>query len=81
MAIAVADRRTRRAHDATLTLAVVGIGYWGPNLVRNLHELPVVGRIVACDLAPARLEAVRRRFPSVNATTGTRSASSSVTPS
>ena len=21
-------------------IAVVGIGYWGPNLVRNLHELP-----------------------------------------
>ncbi len=50
-------------------MAVVGLGYWGPNLIRNLHELPVVKRIVACDLVPARLEAISRRFPSVRATT------------
>jgi hypothetical protein len=26
--------------DAPVRVAVVGLGYWGPNLVRNLHELP-----------------------------------------
>jgi predicted dehydrogenase len=58
-----------RAPDRTLTLAVVGVGYWGPNLIRNMHELPAVKRIVACDLRAARLEAISRRFPSVTTTT------------
>jgi predicted dehydrogenase len=50
-------------------VAVVGLGYWGPNLIRNLHELPGVKTIVACDLRAMRLERVTRRFPSVTATT------------
>ena len=50
-------------------MAVVGLGYWGPNLIRNLHELPRVKTIVACDLLATRLERVSRRFPSVTATT------------
>jgi len=52
-----------------LHVAVVGLGYWGPNHVRNLHELPYVRRISACDRAVDRLEKVARRFPAVNATT------------
>jgi predicted dehydrogenase len=55
--------------DRTLTLAVVGVGYWGPNLIRNLHELPMIKQIIACDLRPNRLEGISRRFPSVIATT------------
>ena len=50
-------------------MAVVGLGYWGPNLIRNLHELPLVKTVVACDRLAARLERVSRRFPSVAATT------------
>ena len=35
-------RRMSDAMDAVreVRVAVVGLGYWGPNLVRNLHELP-----------------------------------------
>lgn len=61
----VADQATARS----LTVAVVGLGYWGPNLVRTLHELPIVKRVVACDLVPTRLETISRRFPAVTATT------------
>jgi predicted dehydrogenase len=53
----------------TLGVAVVGIGYWGPNLIRNLHEIPSVERIVACDLEEARLQFIRHRFPGVSVTT------------
>ena len=63
------DNLTRRQRDPRLTIAVVGLGYWGPNLIRNLHDLPLVKTIVACDLLAARLERVTRRFPSVTATT------------
>jgi predicted dehydrogenase len=49
--------------DAGLSVAVVGLGYWGPNLVRNLHELTHVASVYVCDLRTERLEAITRRFP------------------
>jgi predicted dehydrogenase len=48
-------------------VAVVGLGYWGPNLVRNLHELPEGAEVVAvCDSREDRLGAMGRRYPAVN---------------
>ena len=38
-----------------LNMAVVGIGYWGPNLIRNFYELRQVGEVWACDLQAERL--------------------------
>src|SRR3954464_10942936 len=46
-------------------VAVVGYGYWGPNLVRNLHEAPGCRLIAVCDLRKDRLAAVEKRYPSV----------------
>jgi predicted dehydrogenase len=46
-------------------IAVVGLGYWGPNLVRNLYELPDAELAVVCDLDPERLERIGRRYPDV----------------
>ena len=31
-------------------IAVVGLGYWGPNWVRNFQQLRCARRVVACDL-------------------------------
>src|SRR5215469_17250161 len=47
-------------------LGVVGCGYWGKNLVRNFHELGVLGAI--CDTESNRLEAFRATY-GVQATT------------
>ena len=69
MGLVIGDDLAPRVGDRNLSVAVVGLGYWGPNLIRNLHELPFVNTIVACDLLAARLERVSRRFPSVAATT------------
>ena len=49
-------------------VAVVGLGYWGPNLVRNLHELPDAELVTVCDLRADALESVKRRYPAVNVT-------------
>jgi predicted dehydrogenase len=49
--------------------AVVGLGYWGPNLVRNLHELPDAELVAVCDLREEALTKVRLRYPAVHATT------------
>jgi predicted dehydrogenase len=50
-------------------VAVVGLGYWGPNLVRNLAELDAAELVVVCDLDPERLAIVGRRYPAVRRTT------------
>ena len=44
-------------------IAVVGLGYWGPNLVRVLHELPEADVICACDLRPEALVRARLKQP------------------
>lgn len=46
----------------TINVAVVGLGYWGPNLVRNLAALQGVNVATLCDLDAARAEDVRNRF-------------------
>jgi predicted dehydrogenase len=52
-----------------LRIAVVGLGYWGPNLVRNLHELPEAEVACVCDMRPDALAALGRRYPGVATTT------------
>ena len=52
-----------------MRVAVVGLGYWGPNLVRNLHEVPEAEVAWACDVRPEALAALARRYPAVPRTT------------
>lgn len=49
--------------NTPVRIAVVGCGYWGPNLVRNFASLPdcVVGKI--CDARPERLARLAGRYP------------------
>ena len=49
-------------------VAVVGLGYWGPNLVRNLAELDAAQLVAVCDVDPERLAVVGRRYPAVRRT-------------
>jgi predicted dehydrogenase len=53
---------------SAVNVAVVGLGYWGPNLLRALFELGDVEVSYICDLDPARLERFSRRYPSARAT-------------
>ena len=48
--------------------AVVGLGYWGPNLVRNLVEIPQADVRWACDIDQAALDRLRGRYPAVRPT-------------
>jgi protoporphyrinogen oxidase/predicted dehydrogenase len=52
-----------------IRVAVVGLGYWGPNLVRNLAESPAFEITHLCDLRPEALEPVQSRHPGVRCTT------------
>jgi predicted dehydrogenase len=49
-------------------VAVVGMGYWGPNLVRVLDERTDVELAYICDQDTVRLEHFARRYPAVKAT-------------
>jgi predicted dehydrogenase len=49
-------------------IAVVGYGYWGPNLVRNFWETPGAQLVSVCDLRTERLSGVQSRYPAVEIT-------------
>jgi predicted dehydrogenase len=51
-----------------LRVAVIGAGYWGPNLVRNLNEAPGADPVAVADLSDQRLETIHKRFPAVRTT-------------
>jgi predicted dehydrogenase len=53
-------------------VAVVGLGYWGPNLLRNLVELEDADVAVVCDARPERLATSARRYPALRTTTSFR---------
>jgi predicted dehydrogenase len=52
-----------------LRVAVVGLGYWGPNLLRNLVELDDAEVVLMCDERNDRLEHWGKRYPAVARTT------------
>ncbi len=46
-------------------IAIVGLGYWGPNWVRNFSQMPGIERVVCCDFSRPRLDHIKDRYPSV----------------
>lgn len=46
-------------------VAVIGYGYWGPNIARNFFELDEADLVAVCDVLPERLELVQKRYPTV----------------
>lgn len=51
-----------------LNVAVIGCGYWGPNLIRNFFEHPEVELSYVCDLMPEKLAKLARRYPTIKLT-------------
>lgn len=51
-----------------VNIAVIGSGYWGPNLIRNIAVLPDAHLHTICDINPKALEQNQRRYPSVRTT-------------
>jgi predicted dehydrogenase len=52
-----------------LNVGVLGCGYWGPNLIRNLRSLPECRLTVVCDRDQQRLAHMRALYPGVGLTT------------
>ncbi len=51
-----------------LNIAVLGYGYWGPNIVRNFHSCRNVTVEFICDTNPSSLKKARTEFPSIKTT-------------
>ncbi|MCD6587265.1 MAG: Gfo/Idh/MocA family oxidoreductase [Candidatus Fermentibacteraceae bacterium] len=49
-------------------IGVIGLGYWGPNLLRNIVANRRSDTIVICDKDPGRLNRISERFPACRKT-------------
>ncbi len=52
----------------SLRVAVIGAGYWGPNLIRNFSLSPRTQLVAVCDRDQSRLERIHAQYPSVETT-------------
>lgn len=48
-----------------VSVAVVGCGYWGPNLIRNFRSLPECRVAAVCDVDEEQLARTVRPHPGV----------------
>jgi len=55
-----------------IRIGVIGYGYWGPNIVRNLHGLDTASVEIVCDKSAAALARVRKAFPGISTTSDAR---------
>ena len=49
-------------------VGLLGCGYWGPNLARNLHQIPHTELTACCDLDPQVLGGLRNLYPQATLT-------------
>ena len=52
-----------------IKIGVIGYGYWGPNLVRNMFEIPETTAVAVSDMRPERLKLANSRYPSLATST------------
>lgn len=52
-----------------INVAVVGVGYWGPNLLRNFNEIKNSNVRLCCDLNTEKLREVEEKYPHIETTT------------
>lgn len=55
--------------NTPVRIGVVGCGYWGPNLIRNLRSLPDCEMRMMCDVQQGRLTHLKTLYPEVQSST------------
>jgi predicted dehydrogenase len=67
--VLVKTRESNAKHEqrgeAMVKFGVVGYGYWGPNVVRNLDRLESAEVVAVCDKSPASRKKVAKAYPDV----------------
>ncbi|MGC1584056.1 MAG: Gfo/Idh/MocA family oxidoreductase [Candidatus Acidiferrales bacterium] len=57
--------RPNKGAEEVLRVGVIGYGYWGPNIVRNLHGQKHLQATMVCDKSAAALARVRKAYPGI----------------
>ena len=52
-----------------LNIAIVGFGYWGPNIVRNFYSAEKARVVSVCDRESKALKRAERSYPGIKTTT------------
>lgn len=52
--------------NKSLKLAIIGLGYWGPNFVRTVFENDNLELVYCCDLDKQSLGKIHKRYPALN---------------
>ena len=63
----VTTLESRNGGGNMLRVGVIGYGYWGPNIVRNLHGQKNCQATMVCDMNPNALNRVRKTYPAIEA--------------
>jgi predicted dehydrogenase len=62
-------RQPSKSSASAVRVGVVGYGYWGPNIVRNLHSLEHCEVVTVCDRRADALARAQRTYPGLKHTT------------
>jgi len=57
--------------DTVIKFGVIGYGYWGPNVVRNLDQLEGSKVVAVCDKSPTARKRIQKTYPHVRVLTET----------
>ena len=57
--------------EKKLNVAIIGCGYWGPNLIRNFYSNPDCEVKYVCDMDESRLSHIVSLYPKIQTTTET----------
>jgi predicted dehydrogenase len=58
----------KQGSDDVVKFGVIGYGYWGPNVVRNLDQLDQVDVLQVCDLSASARQRAQKAFPELEVT-------------
>lgn len=60
--------KKKKNSSSTIGIAIVGAGYWGPNLIRNFNNLRDCKIQWICDKKSGRLRYINKRWPNISLT-------------
>lgn len=62
------SQSTHQPASDVVKFGVIGYGYWGPNVVRNLNQLDRAEVLTVCDKSPTSRQRVQKAYPHVDVT-------------
>ena len=63
--IAARKRESSHGDNNMVRFGVIGYGYWGPNVVRNLDQLDGSEVVAVCDKSPVARKRIQKAYPRV----------------